>query len=493
MTANNAVNFPRPGSNGELIIGATGSRPLIGTLTQPATGLTITNGAGSITFALADELAGLQGITGTGMVARTAVGTYATRTLTAGSSAISITNGSGVSGNPTIDVSAGNIDINSLTGYPLTVAHGGTSATTLGNHSVLVGAGTSAITSLTAATNGQVLIGSTGADPVFNSMAQPAAGLTITGGAGSVTFALADDLAAVEALSTTGLATRTGTSAWTTRTITAGSAAVTVTNGDGVSGNPTIDVSLSNIDINSLTGYPLTVAHGGTSATTLGNHSVLVGAGTSAITSLTAATNGQVLIGSTGADPVFNSMAQPAAGLTITGGAGSVTFALADDLAAIEALSTTGLAVRTGTSTWTTRSVVAGSTKITVTNGDGVAGNITIDAAEGVTWTEVTGTSATIAVNSGVIANNASLVTLTLPTSSNQGDEIRVTGKGAGGWLIAQNSGQQIQFIKSVTSTTTGVGGSLASTNQFDSIHLVCVTANNIWNVLSCVGNITVV
>jgi hypothetical protein len=76
----------------------------------------------------------------------------------------------------------------------------------------------------------------------------------------------------------------------------------------------------------------------------------------------------------------------PAAGLTITNPGGIVgdpTFALANDLAAVEGITTTGLAVRTGTDAWTTRaiSVSAGSTGLSIANGDGVAGApaITLD------------------------------------------------------------------------------------------------------------------
>lgn len=73
-------------------------------------------------------------------------------------------------------------------------------------------------------------------------LVQPAAGITITnpaGVTGDPTFALANDLAAVEGLATAGLAARTALDTWATRTITAG-AGVTVSNGDGVAGNPTI-------------------------------------------------------------------------------------------------------------------------------------------------------------------------------------------------------------------------------------------------------------
>lgn len=73
----------------------------------------------------------------------------------------------------------------------------------------------------------------------------PAAGLTITnpaGIAGNPAFALANDLAAIEALSSTGFAARTTTDTWAQRTITAG-ASIGVTNGDGASGDPTIAVT----------------------------------------------------------------------------------------------------------------------------------------------------------------------------------------------------------------------------------------------------------
>lgn len=88
----------------------------------------------------------------------------------------------------------------------------------------------------------------------------PAAGITIAnpaGLAGDFTFALADDLAAVEGLATTGLTARTGSSTWATRSIAALSDGISVFNGDGVSGNPTIapDDDLAALEALSSTGY----------------------------------------------------------------------------------------------------------------------------------------------------------------------------------------------------------------------------------------------
>ena len=75
------------------------------TLTAPAAGLTITNPAGTAgnpTFALANDLAALEALASTGIMARTAAETYALRSLTGPAAGITVSNGDGVSGNPTL-------------------------------------------------------------------------------------------------------------------------------------------------------------------------------------------------------------------------------------------------------------------------------------------------------------------------------------------------------------------------------------------------------
>lgn len=110
---------------------------------------------------------------------------------------------------------------------------------------------------------------------------------------------------------------------------------------------------------------------------------------------------------------------------------------------------------------------------------------------ESTRYTEVTGATQALAVNRSYSANRGTLVTFTLPTVAKVGDEIAITGIGAGGWLIAQNANQ---FINVISSTTTiGVGGSLASTQKFDSVKLVNTTTNLGWNVVSMIGNVTIV
>lgn len=71
-------------------------------------------------------------------------------------------------------------------GTTIPVADGGTGATSLTSHSLLLGGGTGAVTALGAATNGQVPIGSTGATPVLGNITSSASRLAVTNGAGTI-------------------------------------------------------------------------------------------------------------------------------------------------------------------------------------------------------------------------------------------------------------------------------------------------------------------
>jgi hypothetical protein len=105
--------------------------------------------------------------------------------------------------------------------------------------------------------------------------------------------------------------------------------------------------------------------------------------------------------------------------------------------------------------------------------------------------TIVTGATANLVVNQGAIANRATLVTLTLPTTIKVGDTIEVVGMGAGKWTIAQNANQSIHF-QDIT-TTIGVGGSLSASLQYDCVKLICTVANLEFVVVSSCGNLTYV
>lgn len=179
------------------------------------------------------DLDAISALSTTGMLARTSAGTYSTRTITGTANRITMTNGDGVAGNPTIDISATYVGQTSITtlgtivtgvwnGTDIAVADGGTGVSTITG--LLSGNGTSA------------LVGRTIAVPT---------GMTIAnanGASGNPTISLADDLAAIEALNTNGILTRTASNTWAARTITGTANKVDVTNGNGVSGNPTLTI-----------------------------------------------------------------------------------------------------------------------------------------------------------------------------------------------------------------------------------------------------------
>jgi hypothetical protein len=121
------------------------------------------------------------------------------------------------------------------------------------------------------------------------------------------------------------------------------------------------------------------------------------------------------------------------------------------------------------------------------------SGNVTLQVPSSVSfpWTNVTTTTQAASVNNGYIANNAALVTITLPVTVAVGGIISVAGAGAGGWKIAQNASQVVNFGN--RATTSGIGGSLTSANQFDAVKLICITANLTFSVVSSNGNVTIV
>jgi len=236
---------------------------------------------------------------------------------------------------------------------------------------------------LEAGGNGIVVKNAT-ATTVTRSLVAPAAGLTITNPDGVVdnpTFALANDLAALEGLGTFGFATRTGVDTWLTRTMTGTAGNIVVTNGDGVSGVPTFDLA------------PIVQGVGGTlSKVTLDGFGRVTQNTPVVVADITALVDG-TYVNVTG-DTMSGNLAM--GGFKVTGLANGTVSGDAlhfgqigaqvqgwdADLDAVAALASTGLMVRTGAGTAATRSLVtASSARITVADGDGVAANPTVDLA----------------------------------------------------------------------------------------------------------------
>lgn len=86
------------------------------------------------------DLTGLAGLSTTGLVARTGAGTYAPRTVTGTASRVSVTNGSGVAGDPTLDVVEAGIDHDALLNF-VANEHVNHSAVTLTAGTGLTGGG----------------------------------------------------------------------------------------------------------------------------------------------------------------------------------------------------------------------------------------------------------------------------------------------------------------------------------------------------------------
>lgn len=219
FTAGTGISFSAV-SGTNITINSTGGT---GTVTSVAmstpTGITVSGSpittSGTFTLTLNNDLQALEAFTSeTGMIARTASNTYAFRTMTAGTG-ISITNGNGVSGNPTINnTGVTSVSLNSVSSE-LGVT-GGT-VTTTGGWTLQVSGDLQAIQNFTTETG--IAVRTATNTWAMRTLTQPAAGLTIsnnTGVSGNPTFALANDLAALEAISGTAnvIPYRTGADTW---------------------------------------------------------------------------------------------------------------------------------------------------------------------------------------------------------------------------------------------------------------------------------------
>lgn len=152
--------------------------------------LTVTGGNSIGLGALAQQAANTVLANATGSTAN--VTAFSMPSCSTSASALNWTSGTGFTCNSAVNAaqlggnassfyatSGANSNITSLTGLstPLSVSQGGTGRATLTSHGVLVGESTSAINQTSPGTTGQVLVGSTSADPAFGTTV---AGLTFT-------------------------------------------------------------------------------------------------------------------------------------------------------------------------------------------------------------------------------------------------------------------------------------------------------------------------
>ena len=106
-------------------------------------------------------------------------------------------------------------------------------------------------------------------------------------------------------------------------------------------------------------------------------------------------------------------------------------------------------------------------------------------------WSSVSASQAMVSNMGYFVVSPGGAVVLTLPATSVQGDVIQVALDGATSFRIAQGAGQSIVYGNQTT--TTGVGGSVTSTQQGDTIRIVNRIPNQRWVVVSSLGNLTIV
>lgn len=461
----------------------------------------------------------------------------------------------GNSGGP-VGPTGNNIDV--LGGNNITVTgNPGTSTLTVDvtgttNHSLLAGNASGSITSLGVATNGQLPIGSTGANPVLSTLTA-GSNVTITNGAGSITINSFGEAGTV-----TEIDGDTGTAVGPVITFTGVPAGGTVTfEGNNASG---VSLHVTDASFNTVIGGAslMNLLAGGSDNTYVGygngralaingDDNIAIGVGlfnnlttgdaniAIGVAALTAVAEGiaNVAIGSNAlaANNDDHNIAIGMNALTNATGASNIAIGYQAGIGLVTGSSNIYLhdsgidndasTLRVGTAAGATplsKAFIGGIDGVnigsvakvvtmsatgdqlgtaTITAGAGIsvtpgANTITIASTAGDTWSIITADQSAVAGN-GYICNKAGLLTLTLPATSVAGDIIEVTGMNTNlGWKIAQNAGQQIHY--GAANTTVGVTGSLASALTYDAVKIVCnvAGASAEWIVLSSVGVLTI-
>jgi hypothetical protein len=417
---------------------------------------------------------------------------------------------------------AGNPGTNTLTVNviaPLTVPNGGTGATTLTAHGVLLGEGTSMIVATAVGSTNTVLLGNTGADPSFGTVPNAAltnssitltsgTGITVTGSpvslGGTATIALTVPVSianggtnATSMTTTDGTIIFDGTRLVTTATGTANQ--VLTSNGAGVaptyqnvsaSGAVTSVSGGNNITITGTATAPIVNVSGTT------NHSVQIGNATNSLSSVSVGTNGQVLVAATTADPTW---VTPAAGtgLSITTNATTLSYALSTPVSianggtnATSMATTDGTVIFDGTRLVTTATGTAG--QILTSNGAGVAP--TYQAAGAVATASVWGSCFQLALNSDAAITysgffqtaysaSASLAQVQLVVPMNGTfDRMYVNstsnGNSVNGTFALNKNGSATALVVTVTANTNAVFSDTTHSVSVSQGDLVCIQAS---------------
>jgi|TARA_R100000149_G_scaffold65755_1_gene41348 hypothetical protein len=230
------------------------------------------------------------------------------------------------------------------------------------------------------------------------------------------------------------------------------------------------NANFQQISVSNVSGT-LAVESGGTGASSLTDGGILLGSGTSAITVLGQATNGQIPIGSTGGDPVLGTITA-GSGISVTNGSGSIEIASTSSGGTVTSIDvsggTTGLTT-TGGPVTTSGTITVGGTLAYTSGGTGlttlgVAGQVLKSTGTAMAWQNIDPT--TIELTSGATVTwdyrNGSTAFLTL--GSGNADAISITGlqDGSQGVLILDGSSNTTVLLPTGSGITSKIinGGS---------------------------------
>ena len=379
------------------------------------TGITINDGGAGSTFEIVNSSPG-------GSTTFTLAGDGGTPQTIANGDTLTIT--AGVTG---LTFTAGATDTVTLSGT-LDVDNGGTGQTSY--------------------TDGQLLIGNSTGNTLAKSTLTGGTGITITNGSGAITID-ADNNGTVTSVDVSG-----GTTGLTT-------------SGGPITTSGTITLAGT-----------LIVANGGTGATSLTDGGILLGSGVGAITATAQPTDGQLLVGTTGADPVLASLTG-GTGITITNGAGSISIA-ADNNGTVTSVGTANSTFISGsggpitTSGSLTYSLSATGTPSATTylRGDNTWASI----PGGFTSFDISDGTTTQTINSGDTMNfvDGTFIDLQVSATDSVGADLSATGTpSATTYLRGDNTWASIP------------GGSASLTNTYigygDGANLLTGTSNFTW------------